>query len=617
MRQQESAIRKDKILQDYLSGKVENILQQIKTTRKGKTSLANNIDGTVGAEGISAHFKTIYKDIFNKHKTSENVNNILQEVNGEISMLDIPEIDKITVVLIKDIISNLKLGKNDEYFDWGTDALIYSVDVISPYFRDMFRAFLVHGHVSDLFMYSALIPIIKNSKNSKLSSNNYRLIAISALILKVFDHIVLNLYSTNFNSSNLQFGYQKFSSTSMCTWTLIETANYFINKGSPVYICLMDLTKAFDLIKHDVLFMKLKNVIPPVFLRLIMYSYINQKVYVRWNGIESDVFTVCNGVRQGAVASPIFFNLYIDELFTLLKKSGLGCTIDSFYYGMLGYADDGALLSPSREALQLMLDICCKYFDSHGIQISVNEIIEKSKTKCLAMNINVIPSNINLYGKPLPWVDSHIHLGIKINRDGSMDHDLLCKRGEFISKVHSLRQELGDQSPEVFMRLVNIYLTSMYGSNTWDLFGPAARKLFISWNVLVRNTFKLPFATHRFILQEIESGPHLKVQLCKRFIKFYNQLKNNVKPEIRHLFNIQKYDFRSNFGRNCQYLCNELNSSSIENINVSEVVMPIKTPEAESWRVPFLKDLLALREGSQSELNKNEIDTFINFICCR
>jgi hypothetical protein len=210
------------------------------------------------------------------------------------------------------------------------------------------------------------------------------------------------------------------------------------------------------------------------------------------------------------------------------------------------------------------------------------------------MNINVIPANINLYGKPLPWVDSHIHLGITINRDGSLDHDLLCKRGEFISKVHSLRQELGDQSPEVFMRLVNVYLTSMYGSNTWDLFGPAARKLFISWNVLVRNTFKLPFATHRFILQEIESGPHLKVQLCKRFIKFYNQLKNNVKPEIRHLFNIQKYDFRSNFGRNCQYLCNELNSSSIENINVSEVVMPIKTPEAESWRVPFLKDLLAL-----------------------
>ena len=45
--------------------------------------------------------------------------------------------------------------------------------------------------------------------------------------------------------------------------------------------------------------------------------------------------------------------------------------------------------------------------------------------------------------------------------------------------------------------------------------------------------------------------------------------------------------------------------------------MPIKTPEAESWRVPFLKDLLALKEGSQSELTNNEIDTFINFICCR
>ena len=77
-------------------------------------------------------------------------------------------------------------------------------------------------------------------------------------------------------------------------------------------------------------------------------------MYVRWNGVESQLFNVNNGVRQGAVASPIFFNLYIDDLFSLLKNSGLGCTIDSFYYGFLGYADDGALLAPSRQALQQM-----------------------------------------------------------------------------------------------------------------------------------------------------------------------------------------------------------------------------------------------------------------------
>ena len=238
VRKQESAFLKDKMLQEFLSGKVDNILQHIKKTRNGKSGLVNNIDGLVGAENISNHFKNMYQEIFNRHKDRDGVNKILSDINDKILPTDLLELDKITVVLIKDIISNLGSGKNNECFDWGTDALKFSVDAIAPHFKNLYRAFLVHGHVSELFLYSALIPIVKNAKNSKFTSDNYRLIAISSLILKIFDHIMLSLYSSNFCSENFQFGYQKFHSTSMCTWTLIETANYFVNRGSPVYVCL-------------------------------------------------------------------------------------------------------------------------------------------------------------------------------------------------------------------------------------------------------------------------------------------------------------------------------------------------------------------------------------------
>ena len=89
----------------------------------------------------------------------------------------------------------------------------------------------------------------------------------------------------------------------------------------------------------------------------------HQKVYVRWSGAKSVSFDVNNGVRQGDVASPIFFNAYLDELFTILKKSGLGCIINGLYYGLFGYADDCSLLAPSWEALQQMLNICQHYFE--------------------------------------------------------------------------------------------------------------------------------------------------------------------------------------------------------------------------------------------------------------
>ena len=34
-----------------------------------------------------------------------------------------------------------------------------------------------------------------------------------------------------------------------------------------------------------------------------------------------------NGVSQGAVASPTFFSIYLDDLFVILNNSGLGCRI--------------------------------------------------------------------------------------------------------------------------------------------------------------------------------------------------------------------------------------------------------------------------------------------------
>ena len=89
---------------------------------------------------------------------------------------------------------------------------------------------------------------------SKFNSENYRLRAISSLILKILDHILLTLRELSFISPNLQFGFQKDLSTTMCTWTLLETINYFSSRGGPIYVCLLDLTKAFDHVKHSILF---------------------------------------------------------------------------------------------------------------------------------------------------------------------------------------------------------------------------------------------------------------------------------------------------------------------------------------------------------------------------
>ena len=275
---------------------------------------------------------------------------------------------------------------------------------------------------------------MKNNNASKVSSSNYRLIAITALLLKLFDHILLELSQPNLKPSNHQFGFQSGLSTGLCTWTLTETINYFRNRNSPVFLCLMDRTKAFDLVKLSLLFGKLKDKVAPIFIRFLIYSYINQECFVSWQGVNSSSFNIANGVRQGAVLSPTLFNIYIDDLFHELSTSGYGCQIQNLYFGCCGYVDDIALVAPSREALQYMINICEKFFNHHGIKISTDPDIKKTKTTVL-----------------VTYVTTWQHLGQTLCSDGSYTHDMMEKRRQLIGKFYSLQQDLGKQDPTVML----------------------------------------------------------------------------------------------------------------------------------------------------------------------
>ena len=115
-----------------------------------------------------------------------------------------------------------------------------------------------------------------------------------------------------------------------------EVISYYKQRGSQVYACLLDCSKAFDKIRFDILFPRLlAKGVSPVILRLLFHSYLNSQVRVKWNRMTSELFNISNGVRQGAVLSPFLFNVYIDELICGLKQEGQGCWVGSQYYGIL------------------------------------------------------------------------------------------------------------------------------------------------------------------------------------------------------------------------------------------------------------------------------------------
>ena len=298
------------------------------------------------------------------------------------------------------------------------------------------------------------MPILKDKLGDKSNSENYRAIAISSLLLKIFDHIILLLFSENLKSCDLQFGFLEENSTTMCTWIVTEVISYYVRNNSSVFCCLLYLKKAFDKVEFSLLFHKLKeSKVPGTFIRLLVYIYLNQSCKVRWGNTLSEEFMVKNGVRQGAVLSPTLFSLYMNSLLLQLKESGIGCHVGNHYYGALAYADDIALLCPSRSGLQKMLNICEKYFNIHKIIMSTNPDIKKTKTKCLYFSHTQdknLPAPIFCDKKPLPWVNAWQYLGNTLNINDlskpfrtDMTSDTNNKRRKFVGKIHSLLQEFG------------------------------------------------------------------------------------------------------------------------------------------------------------------------------
>jgi hypothetical protein len=265
----------------------------------------------------------------------------------------------VTADIVREASTNLKDNKTDPVLSFSSDCLKSGTDKLFSLLSVSIKSYLIHGHVTLFLLLATLVPIVKDKLGSLNSSKNYRSIAISSLILKLIDCIILLLFGVTLGLDEQQFAYQSGCSTSMCTWAVVETIGYFMKNASEVFVCTMDMTKAYDLVKHSLLFKKLLVAgLSVIFVRLLLFIYIMQFANVRWNGEFSAVFTLSNGVRQGGVISAILYCFCTNDLFRILRNRATGCWVNSIYHGIFGYSYDNILIAPSISALHDMLNTC-------------------------------------------------------------------------------------------------------------------------------------------------------------------------------------------------------------------------------------------------------------------
>ena len=231
-----------------------------------------------------------------------------------------------------------------------------------------FTKMFSHGYLPTHMLSVQLVPIIKSKSGLISSKDNYRPIAIASVLSKVLEMIILERIELFVYTHENQFVLQKQHGTDTCIYVMKEIINRYQRFGSSVYLCFLDASKAFDRIHHDTLFKKLVNRnVPAYIVRLLVFWYSHQQMFVKWGNVTSSVFTVSNGVRQGRVLSPYLFNMCMDGLSTTLYTCQTGCYSGVSKVIHLMYADDLVLLSPCTVGLSRLLKCCDDYAVSHYI----------------------------------------------------------------------------------------------------------------------------------------------------------------------------------------------------------------------------------------------------------
>ena len=285
---------------------------------------------------------------------------------------------------------------------------------------------------------------------------NFRPISVLSTLSKVFERLMLSqmLPFIRPSLSDLLCGFREGYSTQHALIKLVENCRAGLDDKNIVGMVLMDLSKAYDCLPHDLLIAKLEAYGFGMNSLRLLYSYLTaRRQRVKINSTYSSWLDITSGVPQGSVLGPLLFNIFINDMLFFVKNSKV-----------CNFADDNTLYATSKRlsevlaSLELDVGITLDWFETNFMVANPSKFkimflgLHQTHKLCLEINNQIVPSS-----------DTVKLLGIDIDSKLKFDNHVKTICAKTSRKVSAFSRVANFITFEQAKLLYNSFIMSNFG----------------------------------------------------------------------------------------------------------------------------------------------------------
>ena len=272
--------------------------------------------------------------------------------------------NRVTEEEVRIAVTAMKLGKAAGGSGVETEHVVASGKVGTEVLTEICNRVLAGECIPDDWKESVLVPLYKG-KGDMRDCGAYRGVKLlehgMKVVERVFERRLRNVVTIN----EMQCGFMPGKGTVDALFMTRMLQEKYGRKKKKLYMCFVDLEKAFDRVPRKVIEWALrKKGVNEELVRAVMRLYEGARTKIKVGTGMSEAFDVKVGVHQGSVLSPFLFVVVMDVV--------CGHVMEGLLFEIL-YADDLVLMAETMEELQMKFDRWKGAIEAKGMKVNMGK----------------------------------------------------------------------------------------------------------------------------------------------------------------------------------------------------------------------------------------------------